>query len=61
MKMKVPKQQEYCARQQKMTHKLPPDMKKVIKILWARKLMTKARRIQIRVQKQQKYCAQQQK
>ena len=36
-------------------------MNKIIQILWADKLMTKARRIQIKVQKQQKYCAQQQK
>jgi len=45
----------------KMIHELPPDMNKIIQILWADKLMTKARRIQIKVQKQQKYCAQQQK
>ena len=59
----VPKQQSaaHGAQQQKMIDELPPDMKKIIQILWAQKLMTKAQRIQIKVQKQQRYCAQQQK
>ena len=43
-----------------MMHELLPDMKQIIKILWAHKLMTKAQRMQMKVQKQRKYCAQQQ-
>ena len=57
---KAQKQQTYCAQQQNMMHELPLDMKKIIKILWSHKLMTKAQRMHMKVQKQRKYCAQQQ-
>ena len=43
-----------------MMHELLPDMKQIIKILWAHELVTKAQRMQMKVQKQRKYCAQQQ-
>ena len=33
---------------------------KIIKLLWAHRLITKAQRMQMKVQKQRKYCAQQQ-
>ena len=58
MQMKV---QKLLRATEKMIRELPPDMKKVIKTLWAHKLITKAQRMQMKVQKQQKYCAQQQK
>ena len=60
MQMKVQKQ-ESTARNRKNIRELPPDMKKVIKILSAHKLITKAQRMQMKVRKQQKYSAQQQK
>ena len=59
MQMKMPKQQSaaHGTQQQKIIHKFPPDIKRIIQILWVHKLITKAQRIQIKVQKQQKYYA----
>ena len=57
MQMKAQKQQS-TTHKAKMLDELLLDMKKVIKILWAHRLITKAQRMQM---KAQKHCAQQQK